>query len=101
MPTSMSAASALSIPLARPDYLRCQFQICSRAQATRAAALIVDEKFPALEKPTLRIRNPQLAYARAVELLHNCARENPEFIPARSLIPRLGSARMLPSAHVL
>src|SRR6476659_1409805 len=40
------------------------------AKDTKASALIVDEKFPALEKPTLRTRNPQFAYARAVELLH-------------------------------
>ncbi|HEY2496889.1 MAG TPA: UDP-3-O-(3-hydroxymyristoyl)glucosamine N-acyltransferase [Candidatus Angelobacter sp.] len=40
------------------------------AKSSRAAALIVDEKFPALDKPTLRTRNPQLAYARTVELLH-------------------------------
>jgi len=40
------------------------------ARTSRAAALIVDEKFPALDKPTLRTGNPQFAYARAVELLH-------------------------------
>lgn len=40
------------------------------AQATKASALIVDDKFPALNKPTLRIKNPQFVYARAVELLH-------------------------------
>jgi len=45
------------------------------ARATRATALIVDEKFPALDKPTLRIRNPQFAYARAVELLNAQPRE--------------------------
>lgn len=42
----------------------------SMAKATKASAVIVDEKFPALDKPTLRTRNPQFAYARAVELLH-------------------------------
>src|ERR1700704_4445035 len=40
------------------------------AKISKAAALIVDEKFPALQKPTLRTRNPQFAYARAVEFLH-------------------------------
>ena len=42
------------------------------AQATRASAIIVDEKFPAVEggRAVLRTRNPKLAYARAVELLH-------------------------------
>jgi UDP-3-O-[3-hydroxymyristoyl] glucosamine N-acyltransferase len=45
------------------------------AKATSASAVIVDEKFPALDKPTLRIRNPQFAYARAVELLHALPQE--------------------------
>ena len=45
------------------------------AIASKASALIVDEKFPALAQPTLRTRNPQLAYARAVELLHVLPRE--------------------------
>jgi UDP-3-O-[3-hydroxymyristoyl] glucosamine N-acyltransferase len=42
----------------------------SKAKTTGASALIVEEKFPAIEKPLLRTRNPQFAYARAVELLH-------------------------------
>lgn len=45
------------------------------AQTSRAAALIVDERFPALAKPTLRTPNPQFAYARAVEFLHPQPRE--------------------------
>src|ERR1041385_5639266 len=45
------------------------------AGATRASALIVDEKFPPAGKPLLRIRNTQYAYARAVELLHQRPRE--------------------------
>jgi UDP-3-O-[3-hydroxymyristoyl] glucosamine N-acyltransferase len=34
---------------------------------TRAAAVIVSEEFPALERPTLRCGNPYLAFARAIE----------------------------------
>jgi UDP-3-O-[3-hydroxymyristoyl] glucosamine N-acyltransferase len=45
------------------------------AKATSASAIIVDEKFPALDKPTLRTRNIQFAYARAVELLHPLPQE--------------------------
>jgi len=41
-----------------------------QARTTGASALIVDEKFPAVEKPLLRARNPQFAYARAVELFY-------------------------------
>jgi UDP-3-O-[3-hydroxymyristoyl] glucosamine N-acyltransferase len=47
------------------------------AKGSKASALIVDEKFPALQKPTLRTRNPQFAYARAVEILHVLPKEKP------------------------
>lgn len=40
------------------------------ARTTGASAVIVEEEFPALEKATLRTRNPQFAYARAVELFY-------------------------------
>src|SRR5437870_13763513 len=42
------------------------------ARTTQASAIIVDEKFPALEggRPALRTRNPKYAYARVVEMLH-------------------------------
>jgi UDP-3-O-[3-hydroxymyristoyl] glucosamine N-acyltransferase len=42
----------------------------SAAGSTRASAIIVDENFPALDKPTLRTKNPQYAYLRAAELFH-------------------------------
>jgi UDP-3-O-[3-hydroxymyristoyl] glucosamine N-acyltransferase len=45
------------------------------AKESKASALIVDETFPALEQPTLRTKNPQFAYARAVELLHALPQE--------------------------
>jgi UDP-3-O-[3-hydroxymyristoyl] glucosamine N-acyltransferase len=45
------------------------------AKDSKASALIVDEKFPGLDKPTLRTKNPQFAYARAVELLHALPQE--------------------------
>lgn len=40
------------------------------AKTTRASAIIVSENFPALDKPTLRTRNPQYAYLRASELFY-------------------------------
>jgi UDP-3-O-[3-hydroxymyristoyl] glucosamine N-acyltransferase len=42
----------------------------SAARTTQASAIIVDEKFPALDKPTLRTRNPQFVYAKVVEIFH-------------------------------
>ncbi|MGC2695033.1 MAG: LpxD N-terminal domain-containing protein, partial [Candidatus Angelobacter sp.] len=47
----------------------------SMAATTRASALIVDDNFPAADKPLLRIKNTQYAYARAVELLHKPQQE--------------------------
>src|SRR5215471_3849932 len=40
------------------------------AKTTRAAAVIVDENFPPLDKPTLRARNPQYVYLRVAELFY-------------------------------
>lgn len=58
-----SASSGHISFIANPKYV-------SMAKTTGASALIVDEKFPAIEKPLLRTRNPQFAYARAVELFY-------------------------------
>ncbi len=49
--------------IANPKY-------AAAARTTHASAIIVDDKFPALDKPLLRAKNPQFAYARAVELFY-------------------------------
>jgi UDP-3-O-[3-hydroxymyristoyl] glucosamine N-acyltransferase len=67
------------------------------ASASKASALIVDEKFPALEKPTLRTRNAQLAYARAVELLHILPQEKRGIHPTAVIDP---SARIAANASI-
>jgi UDP-3-O-[3-hydroxymyristoyl] glucosamine N-acyltransferase len=67
------------------------------AKDSKASALIVDEKFPALEKPTLRTRNPQFAYARAVELLHVLPKEKPGIHPTAVIDP---SARIGANASI-
>jgi len=41
------------------------------AKTTQASAVIVDDRFPALDKPLLRTKNPQYGYARAVILFHD------------------------------
>jgi UDP-3-O-[3-hydroxymyristoyl] glucosamine N-acyltransferase len=61
------------------------------AKTTKASAIIVDESFPALEKPLLRTRNPQLAYARAVELFYRAPQYPAGVHPA---------AFVHPSAHL-
>lgn len=40
------------------------------ARSTRASAVIVDEVFPRLDKPTLRAKNPQYVYLRVAELFY-------------------------------
>ncbi len=57
------------------------------ARATKASAVIVDEKFPALDKPTLRTKNPHFAYARAVELLHAQPQEKRGIHPTAVIDP--------------
>jgi UDP-3-O-[3-hydroxymyristoyl] glucosamine N-acyltransferase len=59
----------------------------STAQATKASAIIVDEKFPPMDKPTLRIRNPHFAYARVVELLHAVPQEKRGVHPSAVVDP--------------
>jgi len=67
------------------------------AQASNASALIVDEKFPALDKPALRTRNPQFAYARAVEILHVLPQEKRGVHPTAVIDP---SARIGANASI-
>jgi UDP-3-O-[3-hydroxymyristoyl] glucosamine N-acyltransferase len=40
------------------------------ARTTRAAAVIVAPEFPILAVPTLRVQNPYLVFARAIEVFH-------------------------------
>jgi UDP-3-O-[3-hydroxymyristoyl] glucosamine N-acyltransferase len=88
-----------SIESALPSQIT--FAVSSRyaalAMASKATALIVDEKFPALEKPTLRTRNPQYAYARAVEILHVLPQEKRGIHPTAVIDP---SARIGANASI-
>jgi UDP-3-O-[3-hydroxymyristoyl] glucosamine N-acyltransferase len=69
----------------------------SAAHLTRAAAVLVDPAFPALHVPTLKIRNPYLAFARAVELFHKAPRYDPGLHPTAVVNP---SAQLAPDVHV-
>ena len=39
-------------------------------QTTQASAIILDDKFPPVARPTLRVKNPRYAYLRVVEFFH-------------------------------
>src|SRR5512147_1977981 len=61
------------------------------AKTTTAVAVIVAEDFPALDKPTLRSKNPYLAFAKAIELFYQAPQYAPGIDP---------TARVHPSAKV-
>lgn len=76
--------------VANPKYV-------TATRTTRASAIIVAEDFPALGTPTLRIKNPYLAFARAIELFYQAPRYAPGVHPTAVLHP---SARIGRDAHV-
>jgi len=86
-------AGVSGIEQAGPDQLTfvSNRKYARHARTTLAAAIIVGEDFPPLETPTLRTRNPYLAFARAIELFY----QPPE--PAAG-IDR--TARIAPSARI-
>lgn len=67
------------------------------AATTQAAALIVAPDFPVASRPTLRIKNPYLAFARALELFHPPRRFAPGIHPTAVVDP---SASIGAGAHV-
>jgi len=67
------------------------------AKTTRASAVIVAEDFPAIATPTLRSRNPYLAFARAVELFYQPPKYVPGVHPTSVIHP---SAKIGENAHI-
>jgi UDP-3-O-[3-hydroxymyristoyl] glucosamine N-acyltransferase len=83
--------------IANPKY-------AAAARTTRASAIIVEESFPALEnsRPTLRTRNPQYAYARALELFYQAPKYESSIHPTAVIDPsaRIGANASI-GAHVV
>ena len=67
------------------------------ARTTKAAAVIVDDKFPTLAVPTLRTPNPYLAFARALELVYQPPRYEPGVHPTAVIDPK---AKVGANAHI-
>src|SRR5437763_15590766 len=67
------------------------------AKTTKASAIIVDEKFPAIDRPLLRTKNPQFGYARAVTLFHTPVHCKPGIHPPAVIDP---SARIGDGASI-
>jgi UDP-3-O-[3-hydroxymyristoyl] glucosamine N-acyltransferase len=78
-PIESAAAGQISF-IANPKY-------APLARTTGASALIVDDKFPAVAKPLLRTRNPQFAYARAVEIFFAPPKYPPGIHPTAVIDP--------------
>lgn len=74
----------------------------SRAHQTRAAAVIVSPNFPELTTPTLRVADPYLKFAAAIELFHTPPRYAPGVHPTAVVDPsvELGSNVHI-GAHVV
>jgi UDP-3-O-[3-hydroxymyristoyl] glucosamine N-acyltransferase len=67
------------------------------ARTTRATAVVVDPGFEAIGAATLRIANPYLAFARALELLYAAEEYPPGIHPTAVIAP---SAKIGPGAHI-
>jgi len=67
------------------------------ARKSTAAAIIVEPGFGAVTAPTLRIKNPYLAFARAIEIFHPPPRYSPEVHPTAVIAE---SAKLGERAHI-
>ena len=67
------------------------------ARTTRASAILVDFKFPDLETTTLRLDNPYLAFARAIEIFHTPTSYAPGIHPTAAVSPTASIGR---NAHI-
>lgn len=76
--------------IANPKY-------AAQARTTRAAAIIVDDKFPADGRALLRSKNPYLSFAHALELFYKAPKYAPGIHPTAVVDP---SARIGANAHV-
>jgi UDP-3-O-[3-hydroxymyristoyl] glucosamine N-acyltransferase len=67
------------------------------ARTTQASAVLVELAFEPLAAPTLRIANPYLAFARALELLYETPTYPPGIHPTAVIAP---TAQIGPDAHI-
>ncbi|HEV2647446.1 MAG TPA: UDP-3-O-(3-hydroxymyristoyl)glucosamine N-acyltransferase [Acidobacteriaceae bacterium] len=67
------------------------------ARVTQASAVLVEPAFEAIAAPTLRIANPYLAFARALELLYEAPAYAPGIHPTAVISP---SAQIGHGAHI-
>jgi UDP-3-O-[3-hydroxymyristoyl] glucosamine N-acyltransferase len=85
-----SATSGHLTFVANPKY-------ASLAHTTQATAILVEPTFPELSTPTLRLANPYLAFARAIELFYQPPTYAPGIHPTAVISP---TARIGANAHI-
>jgi UDP-3-O-[3-hydroxymyristoyl] glucosamine N-acyltransferase len=69
----------------------------SLARTTQATAILVEPSFPEIPTPTLRIENPYLAFARAIELFYQSPTYPPGIHPTAAIAP---TATIGANAHI-
>ena len=69
----------------------------SLARTTQASAILVEPDFPEIATPTLRLANPYLAFARAIELFYTPPAYAPGIHPTAVIDP---TAVIGPQAHI-
>jgi len=69
----------------------------ARARSTQATAVLVDPNFPEIAASTLRVANPYLAFARAIEIFYAGPGYPPGIHPTAVVAP---SARVGANAHI-
>ena len=69
----------------------------AQARTTKASAILVDPTFPEIETATLRLANPYLGFARAIELFYTPPAYAPGIHPTAVIAP---TAKIGPHAHI-
>ncbi len=96
---SLSVTGVASLEGAGPEELTfvANPKYAALARTTRAAAVLVEPEFPRIETATLRIKNPYLAFARAIEVFYQPPAYAPGVHPTAVISP---SAKIGANAHI-
>jgi UDP-3-O-[3-hydroxymyristoyl] glucosamine N-acyltransferase len=92
-------AGVAGIEEAGPDHITfvANPKYASLAKSTRAGAILVAPDFPEVPATTLRLENPYLAFARAVEIFYHPPAWTPGVHPTAAIHP---STKIGPNAHI-
>ena len=98
-PSDLEITGVAGIEDARPGEITfvANPKYAARAKTTQASAVIVDESFPVVSVATLRVKNPYLAFARAIELFYQPPQYAPGIHPTAVIHP---SSKIGEGSHV-